>query len=129
MCTEIVNRTVIFELFFFLDTCDRGWHHSRDILIISGFVFSLLPIILVPTVPFICTPLCCKKCEKVFTIFHYTIHNSIIHATSPLQLSMVGIMIHVITSPRSFATVFCLFVFVFFYLFVCFWNSPNSGKP
>ena len=64
-----------FVLLFFiclnLDVCERGWCNSCDALIILGFVFSLLPIILVPTVPTIYTPLrgqvlsCCKKCEKL----------------------------------------------------------------
>ena len=105
-------------VFFFLDTCDPSWHRSRDILIIAGFVSSLLPIILVPTVLYIYTSLrrqvlvCCKKCEKVFTISLY--HSLIALYMQPPQLSMVGIMIHVITSSRSLP-LFCLF----FCLFVC----------
>ena len=64
---------MLFQVFFFflLDTCDPGWHRSRDVLIILGFAFSILPTILLPTVPFIYTQLrgqalvCCRKCKKV----------------------------------------------------------------
>ena len=59
---------------FFSDMCEPGWNHSCDALIILGFLFSLLVIILVPTVPFIYTQLrgqvlvCCNKCEGVFRL-------------------------------------------------------------
>ena len=59
---------------FLIDMCDPGWHCFHDVLIVLGFAFSILPIILIATVPFIYTPLrgqvlvCCKKCEKVFRL-------------------------------------------------------------
>ena len=70
-----MNKGVIFQMFFsLLDICDPGWHRFRDVLIILGFALSLLPIVLVPTVPFIYTQLrgqvivCCNKCEGVFRL-------------------------------------------------------------
>jgi len=56
---------------FLSDMCEPGWCNSCDALIILGFLFSLLPIVLVPTVPTIYTPLrgqvlvCCNKSEEI----------------------------------------------------------------
>ena len=67
------NVSLMMNFGFLSDVCDPGWHRSCDALIILGFLFSLFPIILLPAVPFIYTPLkgrvlvCCKKCEENIT--------------------------------------------------------------
>ena len=67
------NVSLMMNFGFLSDVCDPGWHRSCDALIILGFLFSLFPVILLPTVPFIYTPLrgrvlvCCKKCEENIT--------------------------------------------------------------
>ena len=66
------ERCDISAVSFLIGMCDQGWHPFRDVLIVLGFVFSILSIVLVATVPFIYTQLrgqvlvCCKKCKKVF---------------------------------------------------------------
>ena len=68
------HKVNFLSFFFFLDMCDPGLCQSCDALIVLGFMFSLLPIFLVPTVPLIYTLLkkrvlvCCKKCEEVFRL-------------------------------------------------------------
>ena len=68
------SELAITAIFSRSDVCDSHWRRSRDGLIILGFVFSVLPIILVPTLLLIYTLVkenlhnCCTKCNYLCTL-------------------------------------------------------------
>ena len=111
---------------FFSDMCEPGWNHSCDALIILGFLFSLLAIILVPTVPFIYTPLrgwvlvCCNKCE-------------IITNTVAIIMIVILIMCEVSSTLKSsnlilysLSTMFWSWMSLLFVIFICNRNEISA---